>query len=149
MVVFMNASKAEFCIIEHEVLDWSREALSRMRVLELKRVLATWGEQCRACLEKTDFIELIQELAPKHSPAQYTAELWGSHHAVPVWGTNTVLKEIFSLNNIEELNICTRCLSYSAETDGILNIKPLNEMKTALKVCRSLIQKSYDLQISF
>ncbi|XP_062861392.1 cerebral dopamine neurotrophic factor [Trichomycterus rosablanca] len=60
---------------EHEVLDWSREALSKMRVLELKRVLASWGEECRACLEKTDFIDLIQEVAPKHSPAHHAAEL--------------------------------------------------------------------------
>ncbi|XP_053506382.1 cerebral dopamine neurotrophic factor [Ictalurus furcatus] len=55
---------------EHQVLDWSREALSKMRVLELKRVLASWGEECRGCLEKTDLIDLIQEVAPKHRPAQ-------------------------------------------------------------------------------
>lgn len=55
---------------EHQVLDWSREALSKMRVLELKRMLASWGEECRACLEKTELIDLIQEVAPKHSTAQ-------------------------------------------------------------------------------
>ncbi|KAK1790378.1 hypothetical protein P4O66_014270, partial [Electrophorus voltai] len=55
---------------EHQVLDWSRAALSKMRVLELKQVLASWGEECRACLEKTDLIDLIQEVAPKHKPAQ-------------------------------------------------------------------------------
>ncbi|KAK3544581.1 hypothetical protein QTP86_017658 [Hemibagrus guttatus] len=55
---------------ERQVLDWSREALSKMRVLELKRVLASWGEECRGCLEKTELIDLIQEVAPKHSPAQ-------------------------------------------------------------------------------
>ncbi|XP_018956630.1 cerebral dopamine neurotrophic factor-like [Cyprinus carpio] len=56
---------------EHPVLDWSRDALSKMRVLELKRVLALWGEECRACLEKSEFIDLIQEVAPKHSTAQH------------------------------------------------------------------------------
>uniref|UniRef100_A0A8C2IC61 Cerebral dopamine neurotrophic factor n=1 Tax=Cyprinus carpio TaxID=7962 RepID=A0A8C2IC61_CYPCA len=55
---------------EHPVLDWSRDALSKMRVLELKRLLASWGEECRACLEKSEFIDLIQEVAPKHSTAQ-------------------------------------------------------------------------------
>uniref|UniRef100_W5KQW8 Cerebral dopamine neurotrophic factor n=1 Tax=Astyanax mexicanus TaxID=7994 RepID=W5KQW8_ASTMX len=55
---------------EQQVLDWSREALSKMRVLELKRVLASWGEECRACLEKSDLIDLIQEVAPKHNTAQ-------------------------------------------------------------------------------
>lgn len=57
-------------VLEHQVLDWSRDALSKMRVLELKRVLASWGEECRGCLEKTELIDLIQEVAPKHSPAQ-------------------------------------------------------------------------------
>uniref|UniRef100_A0A671SZ38 Cerebral dopamine neurotrophic factor n=1 Tax=Sinocyclocheilus anshuiensis TaxID=1608454 RepID=A0A671SZ38_9TELE len=42
---------------EHPVLDWSRDALSKMR-------------ECRACLEKSEFIDLIQEVAPKHSTAQ-------------------------------------------------------------------------------
>lgn len=51
---------------ERPVLDWSRDALSKMRVLELKRLLASWGEECRACLEKSEFINLIQEVAPKH-----------------------------------------------------------------------------------
>ncbi|XP_017554314.1 cerebral dopamine neurotrophic factor [Pygocentrus nattereri] len=55
---------------EQQVLDWSREALSKMRVLDLKRVLASWGEECRACLEKSDLIDLIQEVAPKHNTAQ-------------------------------------------------------------------------------
>jgi len=44
-----------------------------MRVLDLKRVLASWGEECRACLEKSEFINLIQEVAPKHSTAQHKA----------------------------------------------------------------------------
>lgn len=58
-------------VSEHPVLDWSRDALSKMRVLELKRVLASWGEECRACLEKSEFIDLIQEVAPKHRTAQH------------------------------------------------------------------------------
>ncbi|KAF7693875.1 hypothetical protein HF521_007628 [Silurus meridionalis] len=55
---------------EHQMLDWSRATLSKMRVLELKRVLASWGEECHGCLEKTELINLIQEVAPKHSPPQ-------------------------------------------------------------------------------
>ncbi|XP_043093696.1 cerebral dopamine neurotrophic factor isoform X2 [Puntigrus tetrazona] len=58
-------------VTDSHVLDWSRDALSKMRVLELKRVLASWGEECRACLEKSEFIDLIQEVAPKHSSAQH------------------------------------------------------------------------------
>lgn len=63
----------QICELRYEnlVLDWSRDVLSKMRVLELKRVLASWGEECKACLEKSEFIDLIQEVAPKHSTAQH------------------------------------------------------------------------------
>ncbi|XP_076861341.1 cerebral dopamine neurotrophic factor [Brachyhypopomus gauderio] len=60
---------------ERQVLDWSREALSKMRVLELKRVLASWGEECRACLEKTDLVDLIQKVAPRHQARTHSDEL--------------------------------------------------------------------------
>ncbi|XP_076153453.1 cerebral dopamine neurotrophic factor [Alosa pseudoharengus] len=61
----------QICELRYDkaVLDWSREALSKLRVLELKRLLASWGEECRACLEKGEFIDLIQQVAPKHSSA--------------------------------------------------------------------------------
>ncbi|KAL2103021.1 hypothetical protein ACEWY4_002189 [Coilia grayii] len=60
----------QICELRYDkpVLDWSREALSKMRVLELKRLLSSWGEECRACLEKGEFIDLVQQVAPKHSP---------------------------------------------------------------------------------
>ncbi|XP_012679975.1 cerebral dopamine neurotrophic factor [Clupea harengus] len=59
----------QICELRYDtpVLDWSREVLSKLRVLELKRLLASWGEECRACLEKGEFIDLIQQVAPKHS----------------------------------------------------------------------------------
>ncbi|XP_066523665.1 cerebral dopamine neurotrophic factor [Hoplias malabaricus] len=57
---------------EQQVQDLSREALSKMRVLELKRVLTSWGEECRGCLEKSELIDLIQEVAPKHGSATGT-----------------------------------------------------------------------------
>ncbi|XP_051974940.1 cerebral dopamine neurotrophic factor [Xyrauchen texanus] len=63
----------QICELRYErpVLDWSRDSLFKMRVLELKKVLASWGEECRACLEKSEFIDLIQKVASKHSTAQH------------------------------------------------------------------------------
>lgn len=60
---------SQICELHYEkrVLDWSGESLSKLRVLELKRLLASWGEECRACLEKSEFIQLIQQVAPKHN----------------------------------------------------------------------------------
>ncbi|KAL4617948.1 cerebral dopamine neurotrophic factor-like, partial [Arapaima gigas] len=53
---------------EKDMVDFSKESLSKLRVAELKRILSSWGEVCRACFEKTDFVNLIREVAPKHTP---------------------------------------------------------------------------------
>ena len=37
-----------------------------MKVKELKKILADWGEGCKACTEKSDFIKRIEELKPKY-----------------------------------------------------------------------------------
>ena len=39
-----------------------------MRVKELKKILDDWGERCKGCTEKTEYIKMIQELMPKHVP---------------------------------------------------------------------------------
>ncbi|XP_046873697.1 cerebral dopamine neurotrophic factor [Hypomesus transpacificus] len=51
---------------EQQLWDLSSAGLSRVRVAELRRVLASWGEECRGCLEKHEYIRLIQERAPFH-----------------------------------------------------------------------------------
>ncbi|XP_036374281.1 cerebral dopamine neurotrophic factor [Megalops cyprinoides] len=55
---------------EKQTIDISTAALSKLRVAELKNILNSWGEVCRACIEKTDFVSLIQEVAPKHTKYQ-------------------------------------------------------------------------------
>ncbi|XP_071782534.1 cerebral dopamine neurotrophic factor [Centroberyx gerrardi] len=57
---------------EHQLWDLSSAGLNKLRVAELRKVLASWGEECRGCLEKHEFVSLIQERAPLHI---HTAEL--------------------------------------------------------------------------
>uniref|UniRef100_A0A8C4W3P3 Cerebral dopamine neurotrophic factor n=1 Tax=Gopherus evgoodei TaxID=1825980 RepID=A0A8C4W3P3_9SAUR len=47
--------------------DRARVWSKLMRVAELRKILDSWGEVCRACIEKTDFVNLIKELAPKYT----------------------------------------------------------------------------------
>lgn len=47
-------------------LDLASVDLWKMRVAELKQILQSWGEECRACAEKNDYVNLIKELAPKY-----------------------------------------------------------------------------------
>ncbi|MBW02551.1 Cerebral dopamine neurotrophic factor, partial [Eschrichtius robustus] len=56
-------------------LDLASVDLSKMRVAELKQILYSWGEECRACAEKTDYVNLIKELAPKYTATYPKTEL--------------------------------------------------------------------------
>lgn len=49
-------------------IDLSTADLRKLRVKELRRILDDWGEVCKGCAEKSDFIRRIHELMPKYAP---------------------------------------------------------------------------------
>lgn len=49
-------------------IDLSTADLRKLRVRELRRILDDWGEACKGCAEKSDFIRRIHELMPKYAP---------------------------------------------------------------------------------
>ena len=51
---------------ERQLWDLSSAGLNKMRVAELRKVLSSWGEECRGCLEKHELVSLIQQRAPLH-----------------------------------------------------------------------------------
>ncbi|XP_044279296.1 cerebral dopamine neurotrophic factor isoform X1 [Varanus komodoensis] len=64
----LKKTDIQICELKYErQLDLTSVDLSKMRVAELRKILDSWGEVCRACIEKTDFVNLIRELAPKHT----------------------------------------------------------------------------------
>ncbi|XP_003786848.1 cerebral dopamine neurotrophic factor [Otolemur garnettii] len=67
---------SQICELKYEKrLDLAAVDLRKMRVAELKQILSRWGEECRACAEKTDYVDLIRELAPKHMATHPKTEL--------------------------------------------------------------------------
>lgn len=56
-------------------MDLASVDLWKMRVAELKQILESWGEECRACAEKNDYVNLIRELAPKYVETHPQTEL--------------------------------------------------------------------------
>uniref|UniRef100_A0AAA9S0E4 Cerebral dopamine neurotrophic factor n=1 Tax=Bos taurus TaxID=9913 RepID=A0AAA9S0E4_BOVIN len=67
---------SQICELKYEKkLDLASVDLSKMRVAELKQILHSWGEECRACAEKTDYVNLIKELAPKYAATHPQTEL--------------------------------------------------------------------------
>ncbi|XP_077401025.1 cerebral dopamine neurotrophic factor [Vanacampus margaritifer] len=61
----LSSRDMQICELKHEpeMRDLSSEGLKKMRVLELRNILASWGEECRGCLEKHEFVSLILEKA--------------------------------------------------------------------------------------
>ena len=49
-------------------IDLSTVDLKKLRVKELKKILDDWGEICKGCAEKSDYIRKINELMPKYAP---------------------------------------------------------------------------------
>ena len=47
-------------------IDLTNVDLKKLKVRDLKKILADWDEICDGCLEKTDFIRRVEELKPKH-----------------------------------------------------------------------------------
>lgn len=73
-VCVWTQNHSSFCLsAEPQLNDLSSDRLKKLRVLELRNILASWGEECRGCLEKHEFVSLIQEKAPLHAPS---TELW-------------------------------------------------------------------------
>ena len=62
----MYRTNSIFFLFADKPLDWKNINLKKMKVKELKKILTDWGETCKACTEKTDFVKRIEELKPKH-----------------------------------------------------------------------------------
>ncbi|KNC85363.1 hypothetical protein SARC_02455 [Sphaeroforma arctica JP610] len=46
-------------------IDLSNPA--KLKIKELKKVLANWGEKCNGCAEKADFVKMVNDLKHKHT----------------------------------------------------------------------------------
>ncbi|XP_048223517.1 cerebral dopamine neurotrophic factor [Perognathus longimembris pacificus] len=67
---------SQICELKYEkTVDLTTVDLWKMGVVELKRILHGWGEECRACAEKADYVNLIKELAPKYQVMYPQTEL--------------------------------------------------------------------------
>ncbi|XP_038191483.1 cerebral dopamine neurotrophic factor [Arvicola amphibius] len=67
---------SQICELKYEKkLDLASVDLWKMKVAELKQILHSWGEECKACAEKSDYVTLIKELAPKYVEPHPQTEL--------------------------------------------------------------------------
>ncbi|KAE8611903.1 hypothetical protein XENTR_v10012635 [Xenopus tropicalis] len=65
----LKKKDGQICELKYDKqIDLSTVDLKKLKVKELKKILDDWGESCKGCAEKSDFIRKINELMPKYAP---------------------------------------------------------------------------------
>ncbi|KAL1241973.1 Mesencephalic astrocyte-derived neurotrophic factor [Trichinella spiralis] len=63
----LKQKDSQICELRYDKsIDWKTVDLNKLRVKELKKILDDWGEVCKACTEKSEFVSRIKELMPTH-----------------------------------------------------------------------------------
>ncbi|XP_068598418.1 mesencephalic astrocyte-derived neurotrophic factor [Brachionichthys hirsutus] len=66
----LKKKDSQICELRYDKqLDLTSVDLKKLKVKDLKKILEEWGESCKGCAEKSDFIRKITELMPKYDPA--------------------------------------------------------------------------------
>ncbi|XP_054831294.1 mesencephalic astrocyte-derived neurotrophic factor [Eublepharis macularius] len=65
----LKKKDSQICELKYDKqIDLSTVDLKKLKVKELKKILDDWGETCKGCAEKSDYIRKINELMPKYAP---------------------------------------------------------------------------------
>lgn len=63
----LRSKDAQICDLKFDKdIDWKTVDLKKLKVKDLKKILENWGEICKGCSEKTEFIAKINEIKPKY-----------------------------------------------------------------------------------
>lgn len=72
----LTKKDSQICELKYEKqIDLDAVDLKKLKVKDLKKILSDWDEQCKSCLEKTDFVKRIEELKPKYAKNKSKREL--------------------------------------------------------------------------
>ncbi|XP_046881120.1 mesencephalic astrocyte-derived neurotrophic factor isoform X1 [Hypomesus transpacificus] len=65
----LKKKDSQICELKYDKqVDLSTVDLKKLKVKDLKKILEEWGETCKGCAEKSDFIRKINELMPMYAP---------------------------------------------------------------------------------
>ncbi|KAI6188964.1 MANF/CDNF-like protein [Aphelenchoides besseyi] len=63
----LKSKDAQICELKFDKgVDWKTVDLKKLKVKDLKKILEDWGETCKGCTEKTEFVAKINELKSKY-----------------------------------------------------------------------------------
>lgn len=64
----LKKKDAQICDLRYDVeIDLKTVDLKKLKVRDLKKIINDWGEDCQGCIEKSDFIQRIEQLKPIHT----------------------------------------------------------------------------------
>ncbi|RZB89886.1 Armet and/or zf-AD domain containing protein [Asbolus verrucosus] len=64
----LKKKDAQICELRFDVeIDLKTVDLKKLKVRDLKKIISDWGEDCQGCIEKSEFIQRIEELKVKHT----------------------------------------------------------------------------------
>lgn len=59
----------QICDLKYDKkIDLAKVDVNKLKVNDLKKILSDWGETCRGCSEKSDYVRMVKELLPKYAP---------------------------------------------------------------------------------
>jgi len=63
----LHKKDSQICDLRYDkTFDLKTVDLKKLRVRDLRKILDGWGETCEGCIEKTDFVNRIEELKPQY-----------------------------------------------------------------------------------
>ncbi|XP_066251984.1 mesencephalic astrocyte-derived neurotrophic factor homolog [Euwallacea similis] len=64
----LKKKDAQICELRYDVqIDLKTVDLKKLKVRDLKKILNDWGEECEGCIEKSEYLNRIEDLKPKHT----------------------------------------------------------------------------------
>lgn len=67
----LGKKDSQICELKYpKPFDYSTINFTKIKVKELKSILTKWGEVCKNCLEKAEFVARVKELIPKFVPKE-------------------------------------------------------------------------------
>lgn len=57
---------SRFFPLPEKQIDLENVDLRKLKVKELKKILSQWGEECRGCAEKSDYVSKINDIKHLH-----------------------------------------------------------------------------------
>ncbi|KAK5638693.1 hypothetical protein RI129_012988 [Pyrocoelia pectoralis] len=64
----LKKKDGQICDLRYDVeIDLKTVDLKKLKVRDLKKIINDWGEDCQGCIEKSDFIQRIEQLKPVHT----------------------------------------------------------------------------------